>query len=164
MTHEIRTLTPVDATALFEVRRDGLIDAPLAFLSTPTESRLSVDGIRDMLTRDVVFGAGGDRLLGMAGVYTEDREKTAHKAHLWGMYVRPEARGRGLAGALLARVIAHARSLDGVRWLHLGVSETAEHARRCYESAGFATWGVEPEALCHNGRCVAELHMVLKLE
>lgn len=112
MTHEIRSLTPVDARALFEVRRDGLIDAPLAFLSTPTESRLSVDGMRDMLTRDVVFGAGGDRLLGMAGVYTEDREKTAHKAHLWGMYVRPEARGRGLAGALLARVIAHARSLD----------------------------------------------------
>ncbi len=164
MTHEIRTLTPVDAKALFEIRRDGLIEAPLAFLSTPTETRLSVDAIRDMLTREVVIGAGTDRLLGMVGVYSENREKTAHKAHVWGMYVRPEARGRGLAGALLARVIEHARSLDGVRWLHLGVSETAEHAKRCYESAGFATWGVEPEALCHNGRCVGEFHMVLKLD
>ena len=45
----------------------------------------------------------------MAGFYALEGPKTRHKGVLWGMYVKPAARGRGLAKALTERVMAQAR-------------------------------------------------------
>jgi RimJ/RimL family protein N-acetyltransferase len=97
------------------------------------------------------------------GVYRDDRPKTRHKMHVWGAYVTPTYRGRGLGRRLLEAAVAHAREIPGVTVLHISVTDAAPAARHLYERAGFEAWGSEPEALRHEGRTVTEHHMLLHL-
>jgi ribosomal protein S18 acetylase RimI-like enzyme len=167
MPAKIRTLSPGDAEDLFELRRQALVDSPLAFMSSPEDDfAASVASVRDFLGRGIdspVFGACDPRLVGMVGLYRDRHVKAAHKVHLWGMYVRPESRQQGLGHQLLDQALDHARKLDGVRLVHVSVGETAADAKSLYERAGFHVWGTEPEALCYDGRCMREFHMVLPL-
>jgi GNAT superfamily N-acetyltransferase len=62
-----------------------------------------------------------------------------------GMYIRPQARGTGLAAALVQRAVAHARPLSEQVCLALVTSNDA--ARRLYSAAGFQEFGFERRAL-----------------
>ncbi len=164
---EIRILRPDEADALFALRRQALHDAPLAFAASPEDDRASSpDAVREILNGEngsAVFGALDGALLGMIGLYREPKRKMTHKLHLWGMYVRPEGRGRGIARALMQAALAHARTLDGVTQVQISVTEDADAARTLYEELGFRVWGTEPDAIRHGGRGVSEQHMVLTL-
>ena len=162
----IRNLSGQDAAAYLELRREALMDAPLAFASSPADDRASsAESVSEMLrTPDsAIFGAFSDQLVGAAGMYRDRHAKGSHKAHLWGMYVRPAYRRQGHATGLIDAVIRHARAIPGVSWLHLAVSSAAPEALRLYERAGFQIWGVEPDALRHEGQTVDEYHMALRL-
>ncbi len=102
-------------------------------------------------------------LIGTVGLYRDRHVKASHKVHIWGMYVMPFHRRQGVAADLLQAALGHARSLPGVSWVHLGVTSAAPTARRLYERAGFEVWGIEPEALRHEGQAVVEHHMALRL-
>ena len=121
-----------------------------------------VETLRD--PESAIFGAFDRALVGSIGVYREPHLKAAHKAHVWGMYVAPAHRGRGVGAALLQAALDHARSLPGVSWVHLGVSSAAPAARHVYEAAGFEVWGAEPEALRHGGESIVEYHMARRIE
>jgi RimJ/RimL family protein N-acetyltransferase len=99
----------------------------------------------------------------MVGVLRQTRQKISHRAQVWGMFVRPSYRGRGVGGELLDAAMHHARSWSGVRQLHLSVTSSAPAAGRLYERAGFTVWGCEPQALAWNGTFVDEYHLVLAL-
>jgi RimJ/RimL family protein N-acetyltransferase len=93
---------------------------------------------------------------GMAGVYLE-----AQEPRLWGMWVAPSARGRGLGRALAEAVIGWARDRAFTR-LRLGVTAAAPDALRLYERLGFAATGrVTPlrsdQSLCEH-ELALELH------
>ncbi|HIC79978.1 MAG TPA: GNAT family N-acetyltransferase [Kiloniellaceae bacterium] len=164
---DIRILTVADAAALLALRREALEQAPLAFLSSPEDDiASSVEAVAALLrgeTGSAVFGAFTPYLAGMAGLYRERHAKAAHKAHLWGFYVRPAARRQGFGGRLLDVALEHARGLEGVTSVRLSVSAAAPKARVLYERAGFRVWGREPDALRHDGQTVAEDHMALDL-
>jgi RimJ/RimL family protein N-acetyltransferase len=164
----IRELRDNDAQIYVELRREALLDSPLAFASSPADDfASSVEAVRDLLRRapeSVIIGAFRPQLIGAAGLYRDRHLKSSHKAHLWGMYVAPGHRRRGVAAELLQATLRHARTLRGVSWVHLSVSSAAPAARRLYERAGFELWGTEPEALRHNGQAVVEHHMALRLE
>jgi ribosomal protein S18 acetylase RimI-like enzyme len=111
-----------------------------------------------------VFGAFvGDQLAGILAFIRPQRAKLLHGAELAGMYVAPEFRRRGLGGALVDAALAYARSLPGVRQLKLTVNASNLAARSLYQSRGFACVGVEPEALCVDGRYYDEELYVLRL-
>src|ERR1043165_310455 len=88
----------------------------------------------------------------------------AHRARVWGVYVSPRARGRGVGAGILRRLIEIARTWSGITSLGLSASEGAPEARRMYRSLGFTTWGVEPAALVTGGKTFSEFHMVLEFE
>jgi ribosomal protein S18 acetylase RimI-like enzyme len=163
----VRLLGPPDADAYLALRREALAAEPLAFSAHPDEDRVQDPAfLRARLSapaENVLFGAFADGLVGAVGIYRDPGRKAAHKAHVWGMYVRPAARRRGAGDALLAAALAYARGLAGVRQVHLGVSETAQDALRLYRRHGFEIWGTEPAALQHAGRFAAEHHMVRAL-
>ncbi len=164
----IRRLGSRDIDAFIALRREALADSPRAFSASP-EADVGQDPghLRRTIARhavQVLLGAfDDDELVGIATVHRCEGSKEAHKAVLWGMYVRPDARERGHATALLAAAIAHARSLEGVTHLHLSVADTAVDARRLYERAGFVRWGTEPAALMVDGAPVDIDHMALEL-
>lgn len=164
---QIRILAPVDAEAYAALRRESLVDSPLAFLSSPEDDlAATVERTRPMLARaptSVVFGAFAEDLVGIVGIRQDDHAKGAHKAHVWGMYVTPPWRRNGIAANLMRAALDHAANLPGVAWVHLGVSDAMPAARRLYESLGFERWGTEPEALQHEGRLADEHHLGLRL-
>jgi GNAT superfamily N-acetyltransferase len=164
----IRRLDETDLEQLLAIRREALDTDPSAFSASP-ESDLGLDPefVRTSLARrssEAVFGAfcDGD-LVGMTGVYRERNQKEHHKAVVWGMFVRPSERGKGLGRALLDDAIQFAESLPGVTYVHIAVSENANSALRLYEAAGFTTWGVEPASLVVDQVQIAVNHMVLEL-
>ncbi len=164
----IRTLQPHDAAAYLAFRQMMLRDSPLAFASSPEDDRAtSVEAVRESLSRApeaVVIGAFEGDLIGSIGLFRDHHRKAAHKAHIWGMFVAPNHRGHGIGRQLLEAAIAHARTLPGVDWVHLSVSEAAPTAKRLYEKAGFQVWGHEHDALRHEGRAVSEWHMALSFK
>jgi|SRR5208282_4622255 len=164
---QVRVLTEGDASALFRLRRESLLDAPPAFLASPGDDLVSSeDAARELLMRGgdaAVFGASTDGLHGMVGLYRDRHLKSAHRIHLWGMFVQPEWRRQGVGGALLDAAIGHARTLKGVSSLHLSVSDAAPAARRLYEQSGFTVWGVERDAIRFEGRSFDEYHMAMEM-
>jgi len=163
----IRPLEEGDAEALATLRRASLVDIPLAFASSPEDDfAASIDLVRAHLRRtpdQFVAGAFDPELVGMAGLFRDRHVKASHKAHLWGMYVVPAHRGRGIGEALLRATLEHAQTLAGVSRVHLSVSAAAPGARRLYERAGFELWGTEPDALRDAGEAVTDYHMILHL-
>jgi ribosomal protein S18 acetylase RimI-like enzyme len=151
----IRILTGDDAEAYQALRLRGLRESPTAFGSTyQSEADFPLSQIAERLARgagreNVVFGAFGDAdgcLVGIAALGRETGLKTRHRAHVWGVYVAPEARGRAVGRALMQALIAHARTLDGLERLTLGVEPGNEAARALYHALGFVTYGIEPQA------------------
>ena len=151
----IRILTAHDAAAYQALRLRALRESPAAFGSTyASEVDIPLPQIAERLARgagreDVMFGAFDDAdgdLVGLAGLGRQTGLKTRHRAHVWGMYVAPEARGRGVGRALMQALIAHARTLDGLERLTLGVEGGNAAARALYHAVGFVTYGIEPQA------------------
>jgi ribosomal protein S18 acetylase RimI-like enzyme len=117
-------------------------------------------------SRSQVWGAfeGDGTLLGTVGLFCDDGPKTAHRAHIWGMYVAPEARGQRLGERLIAEAIAFALGLDGILQIHLAVTSHNAAAKRLYERMGFTTYGREPRVLIVEGVGYDEDLMVLLLD
>jgi RimJ/RimL family protein N-acetyltransferase len=163
----IRALTEDDLDAYVTLRREALLDAPLAFAASPEDDFASsqTELARQMKKAPdwVIFGAFAEGLIGTVGLIRDRHLKAAHKMHLWGMYVTPAARGKGVAAELLQAAIDHARATEGIEWIFLGVTAAAPAARRLYERAGFEIWGTEPDALRQGNQSVVEHRMALRL-
>jgi RimJ/RimL family protein N-acetyltransferase len=160
---QIRQLTPADAALYRSIRLAGLKDSPEAFGSTfEAEIVKPLAWFFDRLSTSRVFGAiRGREILGVAGFAIRDGTKEAHKGLLWGMYVRPEARGTGVARRLVEAVIDFARSR--VELIQLSVVVGNEPARRLYARLGFVEYGIERNSLKHGGRYYDEILMAKDL-
>lgn len=164
---QIRSLSIVDADSLYQLRREALLDSPLAYsASVEDDVWTSVDSVRQQLDSrngSQVFGAFSGGLHGMIGLGRPRHIKAARKVVLWGLYVRPAWRGQGTGARLLSVALSHARCLSGVRAVHLSVTEAAPAARRLYERAGFRVWATEPEAIQVGTQLLTEYHLMLRL-
>jgi RimJ/RimL family protein N-acetyltransferase len=163
----LRILQPEDAAAYFELRRNALTDAPLAFASSSEDDICSsVEAVGEQIRAgrgNVILGAFHPHLVGAVGVYRDRHRKAAHKAHVWGMYVAPGHRRQGIATELIQAALRDVTTLPGVSRVHLSVSSHAPQALRLYERAGFQVWGTEQDAIRHDGRSAVEYHMALRL-
>ncbi len=163
----IRPAVVTEAPALFELRREALRNHPEVFSSD--QAREDARGVEfwaqriEDATHSVVYvAAAGPEPVAMTGVYQESQAKLCHIANVWGVYVKPEHRGRGLATQMIDAGIAWASERD-VLVLKLAVVTTNSAAIRCYMRAGFRVYGVEPKALQHGGVFYDELLMALEL-
>jgi len=88
------------------------------------------------------------RILGMVGFSCDHAQtKTRHKGRLWGMYVREEYRGKGLATLLLETMLESAVSLTDCEQVQLSVGTTNEASYGLYLRHGFSVYGTEIRAL-----------------
>lgn len=160
---ELRRLTAEDAALYREIRLEGLVDSPHAFAGTlESERDEPLERFAARLTGSFVLGAfRGARLVGVAGFYVQPKPKHTHKGMLWGMYVRPEARGAGIGRRLVEAIVAHAR--ERVELLQLAVVNDNAPARRLYASLGFVEYGRERHATKYRGRYHDDVLMALPL-
>jgi ribosomal protein S18 acetylase RimI-like enzyme len=125
------TLETVRPLRLRELRED-----PDAFGSTLESEQDRPDADWDFWVRDSIIAFDGDTPVGMANLKLEPDE-----ARLFGMWVAPEARGKGVAELLARALIERA----GDRPILLCVAEPATAARRLYERLGFTPTGTTGE-------------------
>ncbi|WP_205959667.1 GNAT family N-acetyltransferase [Ramlibacter humi] len=159
----IRRLQPEDALAYRELRLRALREHPEAFTSSWEEdSAKPPEASRQRLasTNTMFWGAFDDAgmLAGMVGLERLPRAKERHKGHVVGMYVAPEAAGRGAGRALLQALLDEAIA-GGLTDLVLTVTEGNGAAQRLYEKAGFRAFGTEPRAIVVDGRAHGKVHM-----
>lgn len=163
----LRDLTVADAEPFMRLRLKGLLEEPDAFTSSYEESKdTPIEVIAERLKSDhdsFVLGVfDGEDLVGLTGIHRyKEGKKVAHKGVLWGVYLLPEYRGKGLAKTMLLSAIEKARKLPGLELLHLGVNPDNPPVVKLYESVGFQKWGFEKHALKIDGRYVDEDQMVL---
>jgi len=164
---EIRPLEISDAPVYRAFRLRGLREHPDAFTSSfeeetlrplaDTEKRLAAS------TSEKLWGAFADGVMaGMVGLSRETRLKNRHKASLVSMYVAAEYSGLGLGRALVDTVL-QAATTWGVELVILTVTDSNRQAVALYESAGFSSFGTEPDAIRVNGVSLGKTHMYRQL-
>lgn len=166
---EARLLRPEEAGAYAVLRAAALMESPWAFLASPEDDVPAAEVARRLGDPEnaiiAVFDPGdAGRMVAMAGVARPRRVKTMHRAVIWGVYVDPAWRGRGLSRVVMAKAIETARSWPGAEVIWLSTSVVAEAALGLYESMGFERWGVEPDAIRIDGQPYDEVHFVLRID
>lgn len=159
MSWDIRRVRPGDGERLRSVRLAALRECPSAFGET-VEQAVALE-LRDWEARIARSSAPGhqilavavdrdnDEFVGMLGCFIDserDRPELvvpvpdgARWAMVWGAYIRPRARGRGLADLLLATIHRWAGEDACVEWIGLDVVETNARAARFYRRNGYTT-------------------------
>ncbi len=167
-------LTPDDAPRYVDLRRRMLVDAPWAFMGTPendraldtaTVAKRLAEPFNDIfaIERDTERdSAEANTLVAAVGLHRRDAPKFAHRAEVWGVFVEPAHRGRGLARALMTAAINRAQQW-GVDYVDLAVSENSLRAHALYLSLGFEPWGREPATTQIGDDRYDEIYMCLAL-
>jgi ribosomal protein S18 acetylase RimI-like enzyme len=81
-------------------------------------------------------------LVGLAGLYRHKGIKVQHKGSVWGVYVVPEMRSKGISRRLIEMVLAEAKNA-GLELVHLSTNEANAATVALYKSLGFEPWGVD---------------------
>jgi ribosomal protein S18 acetylase RimI-like enzyme len=166
---EFLFLGAADAGEWWRLRLEALQGDPEAFSASAEDHQsLSLKDVESRLgagtTGSFVVGAFEEsRLVGMAGFVREKGLKTRHKGRIWGVYVAPGKRGRGVGRKMIQMLPERGGSIDGVEQVLISVAATQTSAAGLYGSLGFERFGCEPRALKVAGRFIDEEYMVLHL-
>ncbi|MGF6381854.1 ribosomal protein S18 acetylase RimI-like enzyme [Paraburkholderia atlantica] len=156
----IRQLGPADRDAYFQLRLRGLKAHPAAFGQSYDEALAKGAAQHDatLLGSEAegsfllgAYASADAPLIGAVGLLRNKAHKERHKANVVGMYVAPEAAGRGVGRALLSELLTRAARVDGLRQVQLTVGSRNDAARKLYESLGFRKYGCELGALNVDG-------------
>ena len=165
----VRRATEADAEAYRDIRLEALQAHPEAFSAAyEVEAARSLDvwqtRLRSHARSDsmLAFAQLGDRLVGLTGIFRGASAKTRHSAMIFSVYVRPEARGRGVGRQLIQACLAWAAE-QGITVVKLAVVTTNTAAISLYAACGFQVYGIEPQAILWNGVYYDELLMVYNL-
>ena len=165
----LRQLAKEDAVSYRRVRLLGLQESANAFsASYAQEEKMSLDDFARRLEPTPVHwvvGAFEDaELVGVIGFMRDGGDNLRHKGFIWGVYVIPTSRGRGVGRALFEEALRRIDALPGLRRVRLAVATSNEEAIRLYEKLGFIRYGEEHEALCVDGVFHSQYHLVRKTQ
>lgn len=160
----VRRIHPNEWQAYRDIRLRALKDSPDAFGSTWEESSQYTDAMwrarvgRASPESDLpLFAIASEAAVGLAWARVD---APANAAHLYQMWVAPDARGQGVGRLLVNEAIDWSRS-RGVGQLILEVTIGNAPARHLYEAVGFVPTG-EPMPL-RPGSDLMEQTMTLDL-
>ena len=166
---EIRILGEHDAADWWHVRLEALEHDPFAFGKSVEEHRATpVETIAQRFHEpgpaNFTLGAFVDgKLAGMATFMRETGLKERHKGRVYAVYVTPDHRGKGVARALMSKLLEMARQDPSLEQILLSVAAAQDAARQLYRACGFETFGTEPRAMKVGSTYVDYDHMILRI-
>ena len=166
---ELRLLTVDDAEAFWHLRLEMLRNDPESFADSDEEHlKTKIETARERLSKSdpasnfVVGAFERGKLMGTAGFFRRENKKERHKGHVWGVYVSPELRGKGVGKSLMLEIVRRARQIAGIEQITL-VASAKFPAQKLYESVGFKGYGIEPHSLKIGADYVDDVLMVFWL-
>lgn len=137
-----------------KLRGEALAKAPEAFGASLDDFLNESDQfLRGQIKKEsnrfvlAILDENGSDICAMGGFFRRKGRKLEHKGVIWGVYVTPTKRGKGLAAKLMQGLISKVKSDVDVEAIQLTVSEGNEPAIRLYERLGFKAYGREERAL-----------------
>jgi ribosomal protein S18 acetylase RimI-like enzyme len=163
----IRQAVVADAETLRALRLEALQGHPEAFGSdyereVERPASFWVERLSEQTDRAIFLVESAGKLVGMIGIYRSELVKLRHNATIWGVYVRPQWRGQGVAVDLLQTAVNWAER-QGLKWVKLAVIANNGAAIRAYVKGGFRVYGVDPAVIYHDGVYYDELLMARQL-
>ncbi len=168
----IRELNKNDAEQYWYLRHTSLLTNPQAFGTTVSEWEAvpvaqATYRVQARTAPFLHFMLGyfeGKQLVGAMGFTQREGVKRQHKGLLWGVYVLPAYRGKGIGSQLLDAVLARVRQAGGIEQVQLSVWAGNETAVSLYTSRGFAAAWLEKNSFKTADGYLDELHMVLDMK
>jgi ribosomal protein S18 acetylase RimI-like enzyme len=124
------------------------------------EVKLSARAWRQRM-KNCLFALSENRPVGEISVVFSDRVKTRHIAFIYGFYVTPMARGKGVGTMLMESALAKVRANKGIVKVALSVNPAYKAALSVYEKAGFRVCGTATKELKVGRRFYDMLNMEL---
>jgi ribosomal protein S18 acetylase RimI-like enzyme len=164
----LRNIEPAQQDQYRRLRLEAVRAVPNAYSSgyeteAGAKARKYREGLAGSADNYLLGAWDDDTLAGVVGFVREVDPPRNHIGLVWGLYVRPSYRGRGVGRRLLEAVRDRARALPGMHHLVVTVVSDNQRAADFYRSVGFAPWGTEPAALRVDDVYHDETHLLLAL-
>lgn len=166
----IRKLNANDLGAYQDLRLAGLKEKPQYFGASVRDEKKTKDNTYLTgfgLGNRIYFSLGmfmGPELIGVVGFRRFTLENLRHKAALWGMYVAPRHRGKGVGTRLVEAYLKRARKVSGLETIQLAVESKNRAAKNLYSRLGFKPFAEEKRSLKVKGKYYDEIWMKLELD
>ena len=138
---------------------EALENDPQAFGSSTQEEEKLTREDWERRIRDALFALEDGKPVGMIVFVLNDRPKLKHVASIFGVYVSPEHRGKGIGTGLLRAALLRIGRKEGIVKAKLAVNSEQLSALRMYEKAGFVVAGRMQKELKVGRRFFDELIM-----
>ncbi|NTU47102.1 GNAT family N-acetyltransferase [Candidatus Roizmanbacteria bacterium] len=163
----ISTLASEEWTKYRDIRIESLQNEPTAFLSSPEEEekldeQIWINNLKKSSNQQgftLLFAKDGNQVIGMVAGFWGGREKIKHIAHIYGTYVNPAYRGKGVGRLLMQAVIDKFKSIPEVEKVKIEVNAQNISAFTLYQKMGFKIIGKAEKELKINGVYYDEILM-----
>lgn len=99
------------------------------------------------------------KFVGMIGGYRDDNDIQNHSTQIWGVYVDSEMRGKGIAKALMGKILEEFDRNSDIETVILEVNSDQEVAKKLYKSFGFEEVTTYPHLMGDN-----QEHQITKMK
>ena len=164
----LKLLGKGDAATFRELRLQGLKESPQSFgASYEQEEKMPLEFFEQRIEatadRWVIGAYEHEVLTGVIGFVRDTGDKSRHKGFIWGMYVDPDFRRKGIGRVLFKNALSRMEKMIGLKRVRLSVVTSNLTALRLYEAFGFVHYGEEPDALCVEGVFYSEYHLAREI-
>jgi RimJ/RimL family protein N-acetyltransferase len=142
-----------------DLRLEALKNEPLAFSSSYEEEQLIVETGWRTRIENALFAIDNGKLVGIVGFFRNNRIKTNHVGEIFGVYVRPAYRDKGIGKQLITAIIEEIKKTEGIEKIKIGVNPTQKAAAHIYRKFGFKKVGLLKKDMQVNGKFYDELWM-----
>ena len=87
----------------------------------------------------IFFGKLNGKLVAIIGTYKDEEDMKNYQVWIFGAYVDPEARRKGIAKLLMEKMLGELKKHKDITVVKLGVNINQESAKKLYEKFGFRT-------------------------
>lgn len=145
----ITSLSPEEWRKYKEIRLQALQKEPIAFSSSYEEESKMEDKVwierlkksKDNDTQIILFAKDRNRIIGTIVGFWQPKEKIKHVAHIYGLYLDDEFRGKGIGKRLMETIIRQLRGIPQIEKIKIEVNAQNTVAFNLYKKMGFKIIG-----------------------